>query len=99
MQNDLFEKWYIENHPHSSLEKCEKGSYFRKKATLSLQSFQAGAQSKQAEIDELRSKMKAINEYQEIIFHELQLISPNFELIFNKLEDIDDLSKGTTNEQ
>lgn len=63
MQNDLFEKWYIENHPHSSLEKCEKGSYFRKKAILSLQSFQAGAQSRQTEIDKLRKRIDEIKKH------------------------------------
>lgn len=61
--------------------------------------FEAGAQSKQAEIDELKSRLKAINEYQEIIYIELQEDKPNRYLMFNKLEDICDLSKGTTNEQ
>lgn len=60
MQNDLFEKWYIENHPHSSLEKCEKGSYFRKKATLSLHSFKAGQQSQQGEVSKLQSEIDSL---------------------------------------
>jgi len=59
--------------------------------------FNDGAASRQDEIDELKSKLKAINEFQEIIFNELQFVNPNFELVFNKLEDIDDLSKGQNN--
>ena len=58
MQNDLFEKWYSLSFPSSSLERNEDGSYFRRKTNFSLESFKAGQQSKQAEIDELHKRIK-----------------------------------------
>lgn len=61
-------------------------------------SFKQCAASRQVEIDELKSELKAINEYQELIFNELQFVNTNYELVFNKLEDIDDLSKGESSE-
>lgn len=47
----------------------------------------------QKKVDELESKLKAINEYQKIIYDQMQEHVLNYELIFNKLEDIEDLSK------
>ena len=58
MQNDLFEKWYSLSFPSSSLERNEDGSYFRRKTNFSLESFEAGQQSKQVEIDELHKRIK-----------------------------------------
>jgi hypothetical protein len=55
MQNDLFEKWYSLSFPNSSLERNEDGSYFRRKTNFSLESFKAGQQSKQKEIDQLKA--------------------------------------------
>lgn len=55
MQNDLFEKWYSLSFPNSSLERNEDGSYFRRKTNFSLESFKAGQQSKQKEIDRLKA--------------------------------------------
>ena len=57
MQNDLFEKWYSLSFPNSSLERNEDGSYFRRKTNFSLESFEAGQQSKQAEIDLLQKRI------------------------------------------
>ena len=57
MQNDLFEKWYSLSFPNSSLERNEDGSYFRRKTNFSLESFKAGQQSKQAEIDDLQKRI------------------------------------------
>ena len=57
MQNDLFEKWYSLSFPNSSLERNEGGSYFRRKTNFSLESFEAGQQSKQAEVDELQLRL------------------------------------------
>lgn len=47
----------------------------------------------QQKISELESKLRAINEYQKIIYDQMQEYNLNYELIFNKLEDIKDLSK------
>lgn len=60
MQNDLFEKWYSLSFPNSSLERNEDGSYFRRKTNFSLESFKAGQQSKQAEIDNLKKRIEDI---------------------------------------
>ena len=57
MQDDLFEKWYSLSFPNSSLERNEDGSYFRRKTNFSLESFKAGQQSKQAEIDGLQKRI------------------------------------------
>ena len=57
MQNDLFEKWYSLSFPSSSLERNEDGSYFRRKTNFSLESFEAGQQSKQDEVDELQKRI------------------------------------------
>ena len=58
MQNDLFEKWYSLSFPSSSLERNEDGSYFRRKTNFSLESFKAGQQSRQSEVDELHKRIK-----------------------------------------
>ena len=60
MQNDLFEKWYSLSFPNSSLERNEDGSYFRRKTNFSLESFKAGQQSKQAEVDDLKKRIEDI---------------------------------------
>ena len=63
MQNDLFEKWYSLSFPNSSLERNEDGSYFRRKTNFSLGSFEAGQQSKQAEVDELQKRIDEAMKY------------------------------------
>mgnify|MGYP000440903145 CR=1 FL=1 len=63
MQNDLFEKWYSLSFPNSSLERNEDGSYFRRKTNFSLESFEAGQQSKQAEVDELQKRIDEAMKY------------------------------------
>ena len=63
MQNDFFEKWYSLSFPNSSLERNEDGSYFRRKTNFSLESFEAGQQSKQAEVDELQKRIDEAMKY------------------------------------
>jgi hypothetical protein len=77
-------------------EFCKKNQYSLHQTRS--QAFTLGASSRQGVVDELQSKLKAINEYQQVIFKELQFNNPNFELVFNKLEDIDCLSKGNQND-
>ena len=73
MQNDLFEKWYSLSFPNSSLERNEDGSYFRRKTNFSLESFEAGQQSKQAEVDDLKKRIDdALKELEYIHFYKTQ---------------------------
>ena len=73
MQNDLFEKWYSLSFPNSSLERNEDGSYFRRKTNFSLESFEAGQQSKQAEVDDLKKRIdEALKELEYIHFYKTQ---------------------------
>ena len=89
MQNDLFEKWYSLSFPNSSLERNEDGSYFRRKTNFSLGSFEAGQQSKQAEVDELQARIDgALN-----MLCKLQHSSS--ERIYN---DVGNILKGNTND-
>ena len=85
MQNDLFEKWYSLSFPNSSLERNEDGSYFRRKTNFSLGSFEAGQQSKQAEVDELQKRIDVLSKKLNEMAH-----------IF--LDDLDDISKGDSHE-
>lgn len=85
MQNDLFEKWYSLSFPNSSLERNEDGSYFRRKTNFSLESFEAGQQSKQAEMDELQKRIDVLSKKLNEMAH-----------IF--LDDLDDILKGDSHE-
>jgi len=81
MQNDLFEKWYSLSFPNSSLERNEDGSYFRRKTNFSLESFKAGAQSRQAEIDKLQKDNEG---YRKLVNYDTQ----EMEKLHNKIDEL-----------
>lgn len=57
------------------------------------------SEKRQAEIDELLSRLKTINDYQGLIYDELMKHESNTGFMLNKLEDIDNLSKGNQDEK
>lgn len=77
-----YSKWFWDN-----CDELNKGTRFAHSLSERCWNHQ------QQKINELESKLKAINEYQKIIYDQMQEHSLNYELIFNKLEDIEDLSK------
>lgn len=75
-----FEKWY------ESWQGWHEGDY-----NMNKMSFEAGAQSKQAEIDELRKRIDEVLEY----------VGDDFNDYYTgiMIESIHEILKGTTNEQ